>query len=143
MIMTKMPKQYYILGLVLLQYLWPWQLFGGDLPADWLVSVITMQLCFVIFCNKFVRDNWILPVIIIEAVSLAFNITLLVVPGVISGIHAHIILTALIMELLIITTSLGVINGRVDSYRLPLAGGGLWRVRGALFCLYRSKESLR
>ena len=72
-----------------------------------------------------------------------FNIAYLIVPVVISGIHAHIMLTALIMELLIITTSLGVINGRDNSYHLSLAGGGLWRVRGLCFSLDRRKEGLQ
>lgn len=74
---------------------------------------------------------------------MVFNIAYLIVPGVISGIHAHIMFAALIMELLIITTSLGVINGRDNSYHLSLAGGGLWRVRGLCFSLDNRKEGLQ
>jgi hypothetical protein len=139
--MTKMPKQFYMFGLVLLLYFWPWQLFTGDQPADWLLSVITLQLVFVIFCNVFVRDSWILPVIIIETVCMVFNIALLIVPGVMSSIHAYIMLSALIMELLIITTSMRATDGRVDSYNTPLAGHSLWRVRGGVFSLYDHKEN--
>lgn len=141
--MTKMPKQFYIFGLALLLYFWPWQLFTGDLPADWLASVITLQIVFVILCNVLVRENWILPVIIIEAVCMIFNIAYLIVAGFIAAIHAQIITVALIMELLIIITSIGAINGRDNSYRLQLAGGGLWRVRGWVFSLDRSKEGLQ
>lgn len=140
--MTKMPKQFYIFGLVLLLYFWPWQLFSGDLPADWLLSVITLQIVFVIFCNVFVREGWILPVIIIEAVCMVLNIANMLLPEIISGIHAQIMIVALIMELLIITTSMGAINGRDNSYHLQLAGGGLWRVRGWVFSLGHSKESV-
>lgn len=139
--MKKMPKQYYVFALVLLLYYWPWQLFTGDKPADWLASVITLQLAFVILCNKFVRENWILPVIIIEAVCMVFNTAYLIVPGVMSGIHEHIMLSALIMELLIIITSMRATGGRIDSYNSLLAGGGLWRFRGGNFPGYSNREN--
>lgn len=138
-----MPKQFYILGLVLLLYFCPWQLFSGDRPADWLLSCITMQIVFVIACNFIIRDNWILPVIIIEAICMVFNILYVILPGLISGFHAYAMLAALIMEILLITTSLGVINGRADSYHLSLAGGGLRRARGGLFSLAGNKEGLQ
>ncbi len=108
--MTKMPKRFYIFVLVLLLYFWPWQLFSGDLPADWLLSVITMQLVFVIICNAVSNEKWATYVIIIEVVCMSFNIAYVLLPSVTYPIHSVVTLSALIMELLIITGN-GVING--------------------------------
>jgi hypothetical protein len=138
----QMPKQYPILVMVLALYFWPWQLFSGDLPADWLISCITMQIIFVIVCNVIVREDWILPVIIIEAACMMFNILYVAFPEMMSGVHSYIILAALIMELLIITTSLGVINGCAHSGNIQLASNSLWRVRGGVFSLGGNKEGL-
>lgn len=141
--MMKMPKQYPILVMVLALYFWPWQLFSGESPASWLLSVITMQIAFVITCNIFVRDNWVLPVIIIEAVCMLINIAYVLVPGFISSIHGYAIGSAVIMEILAITSSMGSINGRANSTGVQLAGNSLWRVRGGLFSLGGNKESIQ
>lgn len=102
-----------------------------------------MQIAFVITCNVFVRDNWILPVIIIEAVCMLINIAYVLVPGFISSIHGYAIGSAVIMEILAITSSMGSINGRANSTGVQLAGNGLWRVRGGLFSLGGNKESIQ
>ena len=128
---------------MLLLYFWPWQLLSGDKPEDWLLSVITMQLAFVMACNICVRDAWILPVIIIEAVCMVINIIYVLSPGLMSGVHGYAIGSAVIMEIISISSSLGMINGRANINGLRLAGNGLWRIRGGVFSLYRGKEGLQ
>jgi len=138
-----MPKQFYILGLVLLLWYWPWQLFSGDLPADWLLSVITMQSVFVILCNILARESWAIAITIIEGVCMLLNVLLVLIGAPISLFHDDIMLTAFILELLIITISLqGVAVGRSSGHRLPLASCSLWAARSGLHHVHRSAETL-
>lgn len=128
--MQKIPKQLIILGLVLLLYFWPWQLFSGDSPESWLLSVITMQIAFVTACNKIVRESWVTAIIIIETFCMSVNILMLLFMATISPYQQNIMATALIIELLIITISLqGVAIGKPNSCRLPISGDRLWAAR--------------
>ncbi len=127
----KTPKQLIIIALVLLSYFWPWQLISGDSTADWLASVITMQIALVIACNKIVHESWATAIIIIETLCMSVNILMLLFMATISPYQQNIMATALIIELLIITISLqGVAIGKPNSCRLPISGNRLWAVRG-------------
>jgi len=132
-----MPKQFYILGLVLLLRFWPWQLFSGDLAADWLLSVIVMQSAFVMSCNILARESWATAIIIVETFCMILNIALVLIGATIFANHSAIMLAAFILELLIITISLqGVAVG--FGCRLPLASSCVWRLRSnALRSHYR------
>ena len=138
-----MPKQFYIIALVLLLWFWPWQLFSGDLPADWLLSAITMQLVFVIACNILTNESWAIAITIIEGVCMLFNVLIVLIGAPISLYHDDIMLAAFILELLIITISLqGVAVGGSSGNRISLAGSSLWASRSSLHSLQRGKEAL-
>ena len=131
--MTQMPRQLIILALVLLLWFWPWQLFSGDSPGSWLLSVITMQILFVIACNKITQDGWATVIILIESFCMILNIALMNWAPLVSGIHAQVMPAAFIMELLIITISMrGAVVGRSNSYRLPSIGDHIRSQRGSV-----------
>lgn len=73
---------------------------------------------------------------------MVINIIYVLSPGLMSGIHGYAIGSAVIMEILAITSSMGSINGRANSTVVQLAGNSLWGVRSGLFSLYRNKEGL-
>ncbi len=126
----KMPPQLSILALVLLLRFWPWQLFSGDAMADWLLSVIVMQIIFIKACNIVSSESWCNFVILIEAVCMVINSVLLMIPATLFSIHAQIMTVAFIIELLIITISIqGAAIGRHDCNRLPLGRNALGYLR--------------
>lgn len=128
--MPKMPSQFYMFATVSLLYFWPWQIFSGDKPADWLASVITLQLVFVIACNIFVRDSWATAIILIEGFCMVINLLMMKGAPIVVDAHEHIVLAAFIIELLIITISLqGVAIGKSNSNRLRMVGNGLCYLR--------------
>jgi hypothetical protein len=114
--MKKLPAQAYILLLVLGLHYWPWQLFSGDI--GWLVTVITIPFCVLVVCNKLTHENWATAVIIVEVACMLINATLFAF-----GLHKipmreHIMLSGFIIELLLITMSMGAGIGRIRNDRL-------------------------
>lgn len=101
-----MPAQLNILALVLLLFYWPWLLFSGDTPESWLASVVSVQLAFVMACNKLTQESWATAIIIVEAICMIANILLVILSSKTFFFHAEFVLAAFIIELLIITISL-------------------------------------
>jgi len=133
--MKKVPTQAYILLLVLALYYWPWQLFSGDI--GWLVTVVSVSFIGVIACNKLTNERWATGVIIVEVLCMMINATLFLF-----GMHKvpmqeHIMISAFIIELLIITMSLGAGVGRIRNDGLHNYLNGV----GSLFNYSRSNHS--
>lgn len=105
-------------------------MFSGDLPADWLLSVIAMQLVFVMACNIFVRESWFTAIILVEVFCMIINLLTMIGAPLVVRHHGHIALAALIIELLIIaiSTQRGAI-GKSNSNRLRMAGNRLCYLR--------------
>lgn len=122
--MTKMPRQLIIFVLVLSSYFWPWQLFSGDSKESWLASVIVMQWAFIRACLHIISERWILLIAIVEIIAMQLNVILFSFPSILRDFHAEIILSAVIIELLIITISLQGVAIESNRYRSPLAGSG-------------------
>lgn len=99
--MKRMPPQFYIFAMALSVYFWPWVLFSSDV-----FTVFTLQVLFVISCNILVKSDWIIAIIIIEVAAMLFNVTFFLFEPISGRLHEQIMLVALIIELLIITTSL-------------------------------------
>ena len=125
--MKKIPNQFYILVTVLCCYYWPWYLFLFDLEIDALFTVLLLQSA-VIACNFLVNKGWGYAVIIVEALSMLFNVSLFLFPLFLADYHAAVMLSALIIELLIITISMkGTAVGKS-------VGVALWLVSDSLRC---------
>lgn len=138
----KMPSQFYMFATVLSLYYWPWQLFSGDLPADWLLSVISMQLVFVISCNIFVRESWATAIMMIEVFCMMINLLMMIGWPLVAQSHERIVLAAFIIELLIITISLkGVAIGKSNSNRLRMAGNSLCYLRNRSLPVFGRNEA--
>jgi hypothetical protein len=118
--------------LVLLFYWLPLPRFLLLSNESWLASTITIQLALVISCNILVSEPWKYGVILIEAFCMLFNVTYFLTGDLLSGLHAQIMLTALIIELLIITISM---QGAAIGITSPMAGSRLRDLRRA--ALYR------
>lgn len=99
--MKRMPVQFYIFAMALSVYFWPWVFFSCEV-----FTVFTLQVLFVISCNILVKSDWIIAVIIIEFAAMLFNVTFFILEPISGALHEQIMLIALILELLIITTSL-------------------------------------
>lgn len=142
--MTKIPSQFYIAALLLLLWWGPWS-FISYLPDPFvLVGVITLQWVFVLLANRIVRDNWICPIILIEALCMLFNATLFAYPALLVEFHAQFMKAAFIIELLIITVSLRgeKIGGAFSSDSYRMARLRLCNHRFYSSGLYRRKEAL-
>lgn len=129
--------------MVFLLRLWPEQFILSGSDNQIMASVITLQLGFVIACNILAKEPWVYAVIIIEALSMLFNVTFFLITAISGALHEQIMLCAFIIELLIISISLqGAIVGRSNNYRLPMAGSCLWAARSGVFGLRRSERAL-
>ena len=124
----KMPAQFYIFAMVLSLYYWPWQLSFFEPDTDALLTVISLQLFFVIACNYLTRASWVTAIIIVEAFCMIVNLFAVLIDATLFHYHADIMRTALIIQLLIITMSLGAVVGhyhprflRANSDRLRAA----------------------
>lgn len=128
--MKRMPNQFYMFAMVLALYFWPWSFSLFDPNADQLLTAILLQQLFVISCNKIVRESWVIPIILIEALCMLFNVTLFLVPLPIGAIHGQIMNAAFILELLIITISMhGAAIGRANI--LQLSSRSVWNLCGS------------
>ena len=128
--MKKIPSQFYIFVMLLLLYFWPQSLSFHDSLAGDIFTAIFLSHAFVMACNILVSESWKYAIILIEAFCIMFNVTLFLAPDILSKFHAQVMISALIIELLIITISLhGVAIGRSNSCRIPLAIPGLWALR--------------
>jgi hypothetical protein len=114
--MKKVPTQAYILLLVLGLHYWPWQLFSGDI--GWLVTVVSVSFFGVIACNKLTNERWATGVIIIETSCMTINATLFLFGFHKTPMQEHIMISAFIIELLLITMSMGAGIGRIRNDRL-------------------------
>jgi len=113
---NKIPKQLPILVMVLLCWHWSWPLWFGS--YSWIVTVTTLQACLVMWCNKLTSESWATAVMIIEVVCVMINTTLWWLCLHKEPYQYHIMLSAFIIELLIITCSLGAGVGRIRNDRL-------------------------
>lgn len=127
--MKRIPSQFYMFVIVLALYYWPWSLSLFEPNADQLLTAILLQQLFVISCNKIVQESLVIPIILIEALCMLFNVTLFLVPLPIGAIHAQIMNAAFILELLIITISMhGAAIGRANI--LQLSSRSIWNLCG-------------
>jgi len=125
----RIPSQFYMFVIVLALYYWPWSLSLFEPNADQLLTAILLQQLFVISCNKIVQESLVIPIILIEALCMLFNVTLFLVPLPIGAIHAQIMNAAFILELLIITISMhGAAIGRANI--LQLSSRSIWNLCG-------------
>jgi len=106
----KIPAQFFVLLLLLSLWLWPWSLWYG--PFNWIVTVTALQAAVVILCNILSRDLWVTLIIAIELACMLFNVTLFYFDLRRLAIQEQTMLIAFIIELLIITASLGASFGR-------------------------------
>jgi hypothetical protein len=137
----KIPSQFYIFVIVLLCYHWHWYLSLFDPDGDALLTVLLLQSA-VITCNILIKEYWSSAIIIIEAASMLFNVTLFLVPAIIADYHAQIMLAAFIIELLIITISMqGAAIGRSVEHSVPFSASGLWANRSIVFNMGRRSEA--
>lgn len=121
--MKKIPSQFYMFVIVLCCYHWPWYLSFFDPDVDALLTVLLLQTG-VIACNFLIKEKWCYLIILIEAAFMLFNVTLFLVPAMLVDYHAQIAVSAVIIELLIITISMqGAAIERSDSYSLHNFGG--------------------
>lgn len=109
--MSKIPKQFFVLALLLLCLFWRWQLWFGSF--NWIVTVTMLQAALVISCNILSRDLWVTLIIAIEFFCMLFNVTLFYFDLHRLAIQEQTMLVAFIIELLIITMSLGAGVGRI------------------------------
>ena len=139
--MKGIPSQLYMYAIVLCCYHWRWYLSLVDPDGDALLTVLLLQSS-VIACNILVRELWSIPIIIIEALCMLFNVTLFLVPALLADYHAQIMFSALIIELLIITISMqGTSIGRSADHSVPFSAGGLWANRSIVFNMGRHSEA--
>jgi len=137
----KIPSQFYMYVIVLLCYHWRWYLSLFDPEGDALLTVLLLQSS-VITCNILIRESWSSAIIIIEAACMLFNVTLFLVPAMLADYHAQIMLSAFIIELLIITISMqGAAIGRSVDHSVPFSPGYLWANRGIVFNMGRRSEA--
>jgi hypothetical protein len=108
---SKIPKQFYVLALLLLCLFWRWPLWFGSF--NWIVTVTMLQVALVISCNILSRDLWVTLIIAIEFFCMLFNVTLFYFDLHRLAIQEQTMLVAFIIELLIITASMGANLGRV------------------------------
>ena len=139
--MKIIPSQFYMYAIVLLCYQWSWYLSLVDPEGDALLTVLLLHSA-VIACNILVRKPWAIPIIIIEALCMLFNVTLFMVPALLVDYHAQIMLAAFIIELLIITISMqGAAIGRSVDHSVPFSASGLWANRSIVFNMGRHSEA--
>lgn len=140
--MKRIPKQFYIFAIALSLYCWPeWLTFSDSFAGD-IFSALLLGSVFVIACNILIRESWVIPIILIEALCMLFNVTLFLVPALLSDYHAPLMLTAFIIELLIITISMqGASIGRSADHSVPFTAGGLWANRSIVFNMGRRSEA--
>lgn len=133
----KIPAQLSVAALVLLLYYWPWSLSSGYEPADVLMTVLPLQILFVIGCKILSSESWCTLVILVEAICMVINSVFMSIETTLFFIHGYIITTAFIMQLLIITISIrGAAVGRANSVRLPLGRHSMGYLRrNSLFSL--------
>ena len=139
--MKRIPKQFYMF--VLLFWCYQSQLYFSffEPEGDALLTVLVFQTA-VIACNILIRESWTIPIILIEALCMLFNVTLFLVPALLADYHAQIMLSALIIELLIITISMqGASIGRSADHSVPFSAGGLWANRSIVFDMGRRSEA--
>ena len=129
--MIQMPKQLYILGLVLLCYLGPWSFIGLFPDPIPLVGCIAIAHGLCRICNAIVLDPWIVSIILIELICMCFNATLFLFPVLLVDFHAPFMRAAFIIELLIIAISLRgeQIGGAVNSASYRMASLRLCGIR--------------
>jgi hypothetical protein len=109
----------------------------------WLFTTVSVQLLFVISCNISTKESWSTAVIIIEAFCMLFNVTYFLTGQLLADYHAQIMLSALIIELLIITISIqGARIGRANSLSAPIFNCPVWSERSVVLNLGCSKEAL-
>ena len=77
------------------------------------MTVTTLQFLFVMSCNILTKERWGSAVILIELICMLINATLFYFDLHKEPYQDHIMLSALIIELLIITMSLGAGVGRI------------------------------
>ncbi len=135
--MSRIPTQFYIFAMALSVYFWPWVLFSSDV-----FTVFTLQLLFVIACNKLVKEDWVIAVILIEFFVMLFNVTFFCNPAITDATHEQITLYALILELLIITASLQLGSASDDSRRDMVDDDDLWRHSHSIFARNRGGSLL-
>lgn len=123
-----MPSQFYMFVIVLCCYHWPWYLSFFEPDADALLTVILLQSFVVMSCNKLVKEDWAMGIILVESVTLSYN--LLYFGGLIGQSHSQVMLSALIIELLIITMS--ITKEKVNDASRSLHGSNLriWSAGG-------------
>ena len=139
--MKRIPSQFYMYVIVLLCYQWSWYLSLIEPEGDALLTVLLLQSA-VIACNILVRESWSVPIIIIEAACMLFNVTLFLVPALLANYHAQIMFSAFKIELLIITISMqGASIGRSADHSVPFSAGGLWANRSIFFNMGRRSEA--
>ena len=140
--MKKMPSQFYMYAIVLCCYQWPWFISFFDPDGDALLTVLLLQTAVIACSNILVRESWAIVVILIEALCMLFNVTLFLVPALLADYHAQIMLSALIIELLIITISMqGASVGRSVDHSVPFSASVLWANRSIVFNMGRHSEA--
>jgi hypothetical protein len=107
----KIPSQFYIFAMVLSLYYWPWHLSFFDPDTDALLTVISLQLLFVIACNYLTRASWATAIIIVEAFCMIVNLFAALNGATLFHYHADIMRAAFIIQMLIVTMSLGAVVG--------------------------------
>lgn len=130
----KIPRQLHVIALVLLCWHWQWPLWFGS--YSWIVTVITLQAVLVMSCNKLTNERWATAVIIIELICMMINATLFWFDLHKELYQDHIMLAAFIIELLIITMSLGAGVGRIRNDSLSNYLNGV----GSIFNYSRSRN---
>lgn len=121
----KIPPQLCVLLLLLLCWQWPWALWFGSF--NWIVTVTLLQTVLIFCCSALSRDLWVTLIIAIEFFCMLFNVTLFYFDLHRLAIQEQIMLIAFIIELLIISLSLGASLGR---FRTAGLCGNIQRVFG-------------
>jgi len=109
----KIPTQFCVLLLLLVCFYWPWPLWFGSF--NWIVTVTALQAALVISCNILSRGLWVTLIIAVEFACMLFNVTLFYFDLHRLAIQEQTMVIAFIIELLIITASLGASLGRATT----------------------------
>lgn len=134
-LVRRMPRQLPVIALVLLCWHWSWSLWFGSF--SWIVTVTTLQALLVMSCNILTKERWATAVILIELICMLINATLFYFDLHKLPLQDHIMLAAFIIELLIITMSLGAGVGRIRNDGLHNYLNGV----GSLFNYSRCNNS--
>lgn len=129
------PKQFYTLSVLLLLWFCSFGFFDGNTKNGWGANVLASQTVAVISCYFISRDWWSWAVIMIEGICATYTGIVLyrwdVLDDFFYAHHHGFMLACFIIELLIITLSVGAVNAG-NVYRR-----GLSKLSGHLRSIFR------